>query len=420
LEVSSPTATDAPTAIDSETGSAATPQRAEPIPASRYAERLDRVRAALPDPGAQALLLGVGPDLRWLTGYAPGESERLTLLVVTPDATPRLVVPRLELTPAREAPASEAGLVEPISWEDTQDPFEIVRDIVAAPRDPEHPSATGPGTPTVSMLVSDHLRAAFLLRLQSLWPGVSWGVSSSVMQRLRAVKDGDEIRLLRAAAEGADRVIEAIAAGRLVGRTEADVAHEIGERLVAEGHDAALFATVGSGPNSASPHHEPGERVIQPGEPIVLDIGGTLQGYTSDITRTLWVKGPNGSGPDRQFARLFEAVESAQEAATAAVRPGLPCEAIDEVARSSIGAAGFGEQFIHRTGHGIGLEIHEHPYLVAGNAEPLREGNAFSVEPGIYFEGRYGARIEDIVVCGHSGPAVLNAAPRELYVVEGV
>jgi Xaa-Pro aminopeptidase len=374
----------------------------------------------LPEPGAQALLLGTGPDLRWLTGYAPGESERLTLLVVTPDAAARLVVPRLELTPAREAPATVAGLVEPVSWEETQDPFEVVRDVVLAPRDPQQPSASGPPGPQVSMLVSDQLRAAFLLRLQALWPGVNWGVSSFVMRRLRAVKDSDEIRLLRSAAEAADRVVHAIAAGRLVGRNESDVAREIGERLVAEGHDAASFAIVGSGPNSASPHHEPGDRVIQPGEPIVLDIGGTLGGYNSDVTRTLWVKGSNGSGPDAQFTRLYEVLRSAQEAAMLAVRPGLPCEAIDEVARSAIAAAGFGEQFIHRTGHGIGLEVHEDPYLVAGNAEPLREGNAFSVEPGIYLEGRYGARIEDIAVCGHSGPAVLNTAPRELYVVDGI
>jgi Xaa-Pro aminopeptidase len=419
--MSSPTATDARDTIAAEGSSAPASQKVEAaVPASRYAERLERVRAALPEPGAQALLLGVGPDLRWLTGYAPGESERLTLLVVTPDAVPRLVVPRLELTPAREAPATEAGLVEPISWEETQDPFEVVRDVVAAPRDPQQPSASGPRSSGVSMLVSDQLRAEFLLRLQALWPGVSWDVSSSVMRRLRAVKDSDEIRLLRAAAGAADRVVQAIAGGRLVGRSESDVAHEIGERLVAEGHDPTSFAIVGSGPNSASPHHEPGDRVIEHGEPIVLDIGGTMDGYWSDITRTLWVKGANGSGPDAEFARLYEILRSAQEAATAAVRPGLPCEAIDEVARSAIATAGLGPQFIHRTGHGIGLELHEHPYLVAGNAEPLREGNAFSVEPGIYFDGRYGARIEDIVVCGHSGPAVLNAASRELYVVEGL
>jgi Xaa-Pro aminopeptidase len=240
-----------------------------------------------------------------------------------------------------------------------------------------------------------------------------------VFRRLRAIKDADEIRLLRQAAEAADRVITAVASGRLLGRTEAEVSREVRQRLMDEGHDTAEFAIVGSGPNSASPHHEPGDRVIGPDEPIVLDIGGTLEGYASDVTRTIWVRGADGRGPDGEFTQLYEVLQTAQQAATVAVRPGVPCEAVDEVARSAISAAGYGANFIHRTGHGIGLEVHEDPYLVAGNPEPLREGNAFSIEPGIYLAGRYGARIEDIAVCGHSGAAVLNSASRDLVVVSG-
>ena len=234
------------------------------------------------------------------------------------------------------------------------------------------------------------------------------------------VKDEDEIELLRRAAHAADRVVAQIAAGRLVGRTEADVAREVRERLVAEGHDEAHFAIVGSGPNSASPHHEASARVIQAGEPIVLDIGGTLAGYGSDITRTLWVTGDDdANGPDDDFRRLFELVREAQAEAASAARPGVPAERVDEVARRIIEAGGHGEHFIHRLGHGIGLEGHEEPYLVAGNPEPLEAGHAFSIEPGIYLEDRYGARIEDIVVCGPDGPIVLNDAPRDLYVVRG-
>jgi Xaa-Pro aminopeptidase len=211
-----------------------------------------------------------------------------------------------------------------------------------------------------------------------------------------------------------------IAAGRLVGRTEADVAHEVRDRLLAEGHDTALFAIVGSGPNSASPHHEASERVIRAGEPIVLDIGGTLGGYGSDITRTLWVTGGDpANGPDEAFRHLFGVLFGAQAAATRAVRPGVACEEIDATARRPIEAEGYGEAFFHRTGHGIGLEGHEDPYLIAGNDLPLREGMAFSVEPGIYLVGQYGARIEDIVVCGADGPIVLNEATRELHVVNG-
>jgi Xaa-Pro aminopeptidase len=234
------------------------------------------------------------------------------------------------------------------------------------------------------------------------------------------VKDADEIDLLRLAGAAADRVVDQIASGPLVGRTEADVAHEVRERLLAEGHELAEFAIVASGPNSASPHHEASDRVIQAGEPIVLDIGGALGGYGSDTTRTLWVTGGDeAKGPDEEFRHLFGVLLTAQQAASAAVRPGVPADAIDRAARDVIDAEGYGENFFHRTGHGIGLEGHEEPYLVAGNTEALEEGMAFSVEPGIYLPGRYGARIEDIVICGPDGAIVLNNQPRELRIVAG-
>jgi Xaa-Pro aminopeptidase len=260
-----------------------------------------------------------------------------------------------------------------------------------------------------------------LLRLQAtLGTAVEYSLASTVLRDLRMIKDSDEIALLRLAAQAADRVVAQIAGGRLVGRTEADVAREVRERLIAEGHDEAHFAIVGSGPNSASPHHEASDRVIRAGEPIVLDIGGTLGGYGSDITRTLWVTGGDGRlEPDERFRHLFAVLYGAQAAATRAARSGTPCEAVDTAARAPIDAEGYGEAFFHRTGHGIGLEGHEDPYLVAGNDLALRSGMAFSVEPGIYLPGEYGARIEDIVVCGDDGPIVLNEAPRELYVVEG-
>jgi Xaa-Pro aminopeptidase len=270
-----------------------------------------------------------------------------------------------------------------------------------------------------TVAVSDGLRAAFVLGLQRVLPGARFSVTSSVLRVLRMRKDADEVALLRSAAQAADRVVTAVANGRLVGRTEADVAREISERLVAEGHEQAEFSIVASGPDSASPHHEPGERVIAGGEPIVIDIGGTLGGYGSDITRTIWVTGRGGGGPDADFLRLYGVLQDAQAAATAAVRPGVPCEEIDAVARRRITDAGYGPQFFHRTGHGIGLEGHEEPYLVAGSREPLAPGMAFSVEPGIYLEGRYGARIEDIVVCGETGPLVLNQVTRDLQVVTG-
>jgi Xaa-Pro aminopeptidase len=376
------------------------------IPAERHAERLRRLAELAADRGLDGIVIGVGPDLDYLTGYRAMPLERLTALAIGGGSRrPKLVVPRLELA------AAEAGIrpsLEIQTWEETDDPY---RAVLAALGAADEGSTIG---------VSDRLTAMHLLRLQERLPGARWVTATSVMRELRMRKDPDEVALLRLAAQAADRVVEQIASGRLVGRTEADVADEVRRRLLAEGHEHAEFAIVASGPNSASPHHEASERVIQAGEPIVLDIGGRLSGYGSDITRTLWVTGGDPLlGPDDEFRHLFGVLRTAQERATAAVRPGVPCEHIDATARSLIDAEGYGEAFFHRTGHGIGLEGHEEPYLIAGNAEPLEAGMAFSVEPGIYLVGRYGARIEDIVVCGPDGPDTLNEAPRELRVVDG-
>jgi Xaa-Pro aminopeptidase len=323
------------------------------------------------------------------------------------------VAPRLEATPARTCPAAATGAVEVVAWEETEDPMSLVATRLG--------DALGRDASGVrAVAVNDGLRAAFVLGLQRVLPAARVSLASDVLRRLRMRKDAEEVELLRLAAHAADRVVLAIAAGRLVGRTEADVAREVRERLLAEGHDHTEFSIVASGPNSASPHHDPGDRVIRAGEPIVIDIGGTWEGYGSDITRTVWVTGGDpANGPDAPFLQLYRVLQGAQDEATAAVRPGVPCERIDGVARGIIDAAGFGPHFFHRTGHGIGLEGHEDPYIVAGNHEAMEPGYAFSVEPGIYLEGRYGARIEDIVVCGEAGPIVLNEAPRDLLVVSG-
>jgi len=379
------------------------------IPPSRYAQRLDAARAALRERGAAALLIGVGPQLRWLTGYAAMPLERLTMLVLPADGPATLVVPRLERDPAGRAPASVGGLLTIATWGETDDATLAVAAALPA------------GAERRRLLLSDHLWALHVVRLQARFPGASFGLATEALREIRAVKDADEIGLLRAAGAGADAVVLAIAAGRLVGRTEADVAREVRERLLDEGHELAEFAIVGSGPNSASPHHEASPRVIGAGEAIVLDLGGVREGYCSDTTRTLWVTGGDASqGPEPAFRALYDVLQRSQAEATAAVRPGVACEGIDAVARGVIAAAGYGEQFIHRTGHGIGLEVHEEPYLVAGNAEALRVGHAFSIEPGIYLEGRYGARIEDIVACAADGPDPLNRTPRDLYVVSGL
>ena len=376
------------------------------IPASRFADRFARAQAGARARQLDALLVGVGPDLVYLAGYRAIPLERLTMLVVPAEGPVTLVVPRLEAAPARGCPAVAGGHVAIATWEEIEDPVALVRRLL--------PGVVG------RLGASDRLWALHLLRLQAALPATVFEPASIVLRDLRIVKDADEVALLRLAAQAADTVVHEIAHGRLVGRTEVDVAREVRDRLIAAGHDSAEFAIVGSGPNSASPHHEASDRVIRPGEPIVLDIGGPLGGYGSDVTRTIWVTGGDAArGPDDEFLRLYAVLRAAQAEATHAVRPGVACERIDLVAREIISAAGHGAHFIHRTGHGIGLEGHEDPYIVAGNAEVLEPGMAFSVEPGIYLEGRYGARIEDIVVCGEDGPIVLNEGPRELLVVTG-
>jgi Xaa-Pro aminopeptidase len=230
------------------------------------------------------------------------------------------------------------------------------------------------------------------------------------------VKNAAEVEELAAAGAAIDRVHARMASILRVGRTEAEVGADIAAAILEEGHVGVDFTIVGSGPNGASPHHDVSARVVEAGDVVVVDIGGeTVTGYRSDCTRTYAV----GEAPGAQVAEWYGVLQQAQAAATAAVRPGVPAEEIDAVARRVITDAGYGEYFIHRTGHGIGLDTHEAPYIVEGNDLPLVAGMAFSVEPGIYLPGRCGARIEDIVVCTSDGVRSLNGGPRELVVLPG-
>lgn len=360
------------------------------------AGRIDRVRARMADLGVDALLLSLGADLPWLTGYQAMPLERLTMLVLPADAAATLVVPRLEAPRVEERPA----LFTLRPWDETEDPVAIVAALLGR---------------RSRIAVSDRTWATFVLALQAALPGAAWSRASAVTGPLRAVKDPAEVEALRRAAAAADRVAAQLLAGDvpLVGRTEAEVSDDLGRRLRAEGHQRVNFAIVGSGSNSASPHHEPGPRRIGPGEAVVCDFGGALDGYCSDITRTVFT-----GSPPAHYAEVYAVVQAAQWAGVTAAAAGTPAEAVDAAARDVITAAGFGEWFVHRTGHGIGMEEHEDPYLVAGNRAPLEAGNAFSVEPGVYLPGRFGVRIEDIVVVGRSGPDPLNRADHGLAVVE--
>lgn len=358
---------------------------------------MQKVRERMADVGVDALLLSLGADLPWLTGYEAMPLERLTMLVLPADGDAVLVVPGLEAPRVEQRPDFE---VRP--WSETEDPTEIVAGLVGSRR---------------TLAIADRSWATFLLRLQKLLADRTWHPASLVTSPLRAIKDAEEVEALRRASAAADRVAQQLQAGevRFIGRTEAEVSTEIGRRLRAEGHSKVNFAIVGSGPNSASPHHEPGSRVIEPGESVVCDFGGTLDGYCSDITRTFWT---GIDEPPAEFRDLFAVLHDAQAEAVTAATVGTPCEDVDGVARRIITDGGYGPQFIHRTGHGIGLEEHEDPYLVGGNCEPLTPGHAFSVEPGIYFAGRWGARIEDIVVASDDGPIALNTVNHDLVQVD--
>jgi Xaa-Pro aminopeptidase len=362
------------------------------------AERLRQAAEAAGVAGLGALLLTPGPDLRYVTGYDAQQLERLTCLALPADGDPFLVVPRLELPAAQASPAGGFGL-EMIPWDETDDPYELV--------------ARRLGTVS-SVGLSDRMWAMMVLRFQAALPAARQALASAALRGLRSRKSPAEVAALREAGAAIDRVHAAVPGWLRPGRTELEVAADVAAAISAEGHVRADFVIVASGPNAASPHHDPASRVLRPGDAVVVDIGGTMpSGYCSDCTRVYAI-----GGPPAEFTAYYEVLQDAQEAACAAVGPGITAEAVDAAARVPITEAGYGPQFVHRTGHGIGLETHEDPYIVAGNAELLAPGMTFSVEPGIY-PGPHGARIEDIVVCTEQGCERLNHVTRELVVVSG-
>lgn len=357
--------------------------------------RLQRAREQAAAAGLAGLLATPGADLVYLAGYAPMPLERLTALVLTVGRDPVLVLPELERPGALASPAGE--VLEILGWRDGEDPYRLVADLLPAEG---------------AVALSDQTWASHVLGLQRVRPGLTFRTVGESLPLLRAVKDAEELEALRRVARAADAAFADVLGVRFAGRREVDVAADLAEALRAHGHETVEFTIVGSGPNGASPHHEPGERAIGRGDAVVLDFGGRLAGYCSDITRTVVV-----GEPDPELARVHAVVRAAQQAGVEAVAPGVPCEAVDAAARAVIEDAGYGPAFVHRTGHGIGLDVHEPPDIVAGNRTPLAPGMTFSVEPGIYLAGRFGVRIEDIVAVTPEGVERLNEAPRELLAV---
>ena len=367
-----------------------------PFTAADFAARLQRAAASAEATGLSGLLLTPGPDLLYLTGYAPvAITERITMLVVPVGGEPTMIVPRLERPDAEEAPG--ASVFQLSDWPDGSDPYETTARLL------------GPGR----YAVSDSAWAMHLLGLQGRLSDTSYVSMTVALPMLRAIKDDDELERLAAAGAAADAAYREILGVRFAGRSETDVGIDLAALLRRFGHSQVDFTVVGSGPNGANPHHEMGDRVIQRGDMVVLDFGGLKHGYGSDTTRTVHV-----GEPTDEEREVHDIVRRAQQAGFEAVQPDVECQEIDRAARAVITEAGYGEYFIHRVGHGIGLTTHEPPYMVEGERQPILPGMCFSIEPGIYLPGRFGVRIEDIVTVTGEGGSRLNRTPHEMAIVE--
>lgn len=375
------------------------PPHERPAPFTRddYAARMHRVVDDAVKAGLSGVVVAPGPDLVWLTGYRPTAiTERLTMLVLTPDREPTLVVPALERPDAEGAEG--AGALSIVDWPDGTDPYPLAGRLLR---------------PDGRFGISDSTWAMHLLGLQQVLPATSYHALTQSMPMLRAIKDANELSRLALAGEAADATYREIVKVRFTGRHETEVAADLARLLQEFGHEQVDFTVVGSGPNGANPHHEAGDRVIQTGDAVVLDFGGLMHGYGSDTTRTVCV-----GEPSAEIQEVHDIVREAQQASFEAVRPGVACQEIDRVARAVITDAGYGEQFIHRTGHGIGVTTHEPPYMVEGEEQAIEPGMCFSIEPGIYLAGRFGVRIEDIVTVVEDGGRRLNSTDHHIRLVE--
>ncbi|UCF10929.1 MAG: aminopeptidase P family protein [Candidatus Bipolaricaulota bacterium] len=347
------------------------------------------------DIGAAAAIFGLSSNLRYLTGFTDEPGERLLCLIVGCADEPTFIVPELY---AAEVRARTSGFVMRV-WRDGETPEALLSG-----------AAKGLSGVAGRILLDDTLWSTFALSIQRAFAGREFGLASEVMEGLRLRKDEQEVGVMQRAGEIADRAYEAVTSQKVAGLSEIELAGRLEAEMLAHGAEGVAFQTlVASGPNSAMPHHRAGARRIEAGDVVILDFGCRVAGYCSDVSRTVVC----GDAP-AEVERVYDAVRRSYVAARDASRVGTPAEAVDRAARDVLVKAGYGEQFVHRTGHGIGLDVHESPYLVEGSDERLEEGMTFSIEPGVYLPGRFGIRVEDVVVVTEEGERPMTHAPHEL------
>lgn len=367
-----------------------------------FERRTNACQEQLQDHGASAAILFPSQNLYYTTGFDEEPSERHLFFLLPATGEPVFVVPDMYGEHIRD----ESWVTDVRTWSDDDDPLALLETVVD-----ESSLEIGKTGDEDHLLVDDTMWAQFTQDLRKVFPAATFGLASEVLGPQRCQKDSAELDALREAATIADQAMEAIRelGSSAVGMTETELATEIETRLTAAGGTGVSFdPIVGSGPNGAKPHHGHSEREIEAGDPVVLDFGTRANGYPSDQTRTVVFDGE----PSSTFVTVHELVQEALETAVETVEPGIEASEIDSAARSVIESAGYGEQFIHRTGHGVGLAVHEEPYIVAGNDRELEPGMVFSVEPGVYIPGEFGVRVEDLVVVTDDGYERLNHTNR--------
>ena len=362
-----------------------------------FAERITKVQNLMRLDNVDALLLSVGADLPYFIGYEAMPLERLTMLIIRDEGNPTLVIPKLERARVTERPT----IFNIREWGETEDPIEIVATAL---------------TGSVRVAIGDTTWTRFTIELLKRMPSIDLLRANPITSQLRSIKSTEELERLQQAASAVDKIAYRLQNGQieLIGKTEKQISEELGRQIISEGHSKVNFAIVAAGENAASPHHEAGERRIQKSEIVLCDFGGTMYGddgvgYCSDVTRCVWT-----GNPPQEFVEMYGVLQEAQRKQVQEATHGTPAQQVDRVGRQIISAAGYGEFFVHRTGHGIGVEAHEEPYIVEGNVDPIQSGNVFSIEPGIYIPQKWGIRLEDIVAVTESGPLSLNTVNHDL------